>query len=299
MISRKAAAKRRAPATPAGPLDRDAWLAAATDAIADGGFGDARILTLAQRLGVTRGSFYWHFRDHDDFIRSLLERWRDEQLRALASWRARHRRRRSRSAAGGPPAADRHGARRAIAAGRARGAGLRAPQRARRDDHRGRQPGADGAGAGAVRGARPATTSARARSRCCSTRASPAPGSCWPHRRQREDRRDRRPPRPHHRRRGHRAGRGSPPRATVTARRGKIGARNREHGELPIMAATRKTSKAGEGPAGARRRTRGARARRRAADRRSSISRSRCARGPIRSSASPARPRTSRWARRR
>lgn len=89
MISRKAAAKRRAPATPAGPLDRDAWLAAATGAIANGGFGAARILTLARRLGVTRGSFYWHFRNHGEFIRSLLERWRDEQLAALATWQAR------------------------------------------------------------------------------------------------------------------------------------------------------------------------------------------------------------------
>jgi AcrR family transcriptional regulator len=87
VISRKTAAKRRAPTPPAGTLDRDAWLAAATDAIAEGGFGAARILTLAQRLGVTRGSFYWHFRNHGDFVAQLLERWRDEQLRALASWR--------------------------------------------------------------------------------------------------------------------------------------------------------------------------------------------------------------------
>jgi len=92
MISRKPAKEplpgpRRARPEPARALDRRSWLDAATDAIAEGGFGAARILTLAQRLGVTRGSFYWHFRNHDDFIRALLERWRDGELGALAAWR--------------------------------------------------------------------------------------------------------------------------------------------------------------------------------------------------------------------
>jgi AcrR family transcriptional regulator len=87
MISRKPAAPRRTRALPARALDRGSWLDAATDAIAEGGFGEARILPLAQRLGVTRGSFYWHFRNHDDFIRALLERWRDGELHALARWR--------------------------------------------------------------------------------------------------------------------------------------------------------------------------------------------------------------------
>ncbi len=85
MTLRKPSAKRRSTALTGRPLDRGAWLEAAADAIAEGGFGEARILTLAKKLGVTRGSFYWHFRGHDDFIRSLLERWRDEQLHAMAS----------------------------------------------------------------------------------------------------------------------------------------------------------------------------------------------------------------------
>lgn len=79
--------RRPATARAVGALDRSAWLEAATDAIAEGGFGAARILALAKQLGVTRGSFYWHFRNHEDFVRALLLRWRDEQLRALARWR--------------------------------------------------------------------------------------------------------------------------------------------------------------------------------------------------------------------
>lgn len=64
-------------------LSRDAWLDAAGAAIAEGGFDDVRVLTLAKRLGVTRGSFYWHFRDHAELIVSFLDRWRDRRLSEL------------------------------------------------------------------------------------------------------------------------------------------------------------------------------------------------------------------------
>ena len=64
-------------------LSRDAWLDAASGAIAEGGFDDVRVLTLAKRLGVTRGSFYWHFHDHAELIVSFLDRWRDRRLAEL------------------------------------------------------------------------------------------------------------------------------------------------------------------------------------------------------------------------
>ena len=64
-------------------LSRDAWLDAAGGAIAEGGFDDVRVLTLAKRLGVTRGSFYWHFHDHAELIVSFLDRWRDRRLAEL------------------------------------------------------------------------------------------------------------------------------------------------------------------------------------------------------------------------
>lgn len=64
-------------------LSRDAWLDAAATAIAEGGFDNVRVLTLAKRLGVTRGSFYWHYQDHAELITSFLDRWRDRRLREL------------------------------------------------------------------------------------------------------------------------------------------------------------------------------------------------------------------------
>ena len=56
-------------------LTREDWLDAAFAAVVEAGFDQARVLLLAERLGVTRGSFYWHFKDHADLIEALLTRW--------------------------------------------------------------------------------------------------------------------------------------------------------------------------------------------------------------------------------
>lgn len=70
-----------APAPPTTPtaavrLNRDDWLDAAFAAAVEHGFDGVRVLVLADTLGVTRGSFYWHFKDHAELIAALLERWR-------------------------------------------------------------------------------------------------------------------------------------------------------------------------------------------------------------------------------
>lgn len=65
-------------------LSRDAWLDAAGTAVAEGGFDDVRVLTLAKQLGVTRGSFYWHFESHAELVVSFLDRWRDRRLSEIA-----------------------------------------------------------------------------------------------------------------------------------------------------------------------------------------------------------------------
>ena len=57
-------------------LNRDDWLDAAFAAAVEHGFDGVRVLVLADALGVTRGSFYWHFKDHANLITALLERWR-------------------------------------------------------------------------------------------------------------------------------------------------------------------------------------------------------------------------------
>ena len=61
-------------------LTRDDWLDAAFQAVVEGGFDNVRVLTLATALGVTRGSFYWHFVDHAELVAALLARWREREL---------------------------------------------------------------------------------------------------------------------------------------------------------------------------------------------------------------------------
>ncbi len=53
-------------------LGRDSWLDAAFDAVVEGGFDKVRVLVLADTLGVTRGSCYWHFSDPADLLAALF-----------------------------------------------------------------------------------------------------------------------------------------------------------------------------------------------------------------------------------
>ena len=53
-------------------LTRDDWLDEAFLAVVSGGFENVKVLSIAERLKVTRGSFYWHFTDHADLIGSLV-----------------------------------------------------------------------------------------------------------------------------------------------------------------------------------------------------------------------------------
>jgi AcrR family transcriptional regulator len=64
------------------PLSRQDWLAAAHAAVVEGGFDQLRVLPIARSLGVSRGSFYWHFNDHAELKGELLARWRDRQIDA-------------------------------------------------------------------------------------------------------------------------------------------------------------------------------------------------------------------------
>ena len=61
-------------------LTRDNWLDEAFKAVVAGGFDNVKVLAIAEKLKVTRGSFYWHFTDHADLVGSLLMRWKLSQL---------------------------------------------------------------------------------------------------------------------------------------------------------------------------------------------------------------------------
>ena len=57
-------------------LSAQHWLDAALDVLADEGIAAVRVERLAERLGVSKGSFYWHFSDRPALLTALLGHWR-------------------------------------------------------------------------------------------------------------------------------------------------------------------------------------------------------------------------------
>ncbi|KAA8889478.1 TetR/AcrR family transcriptional regulator [Nocardia colli] len=51
------------------------WALAALKAIADGGLAAVAVEPLARTLGVTKGSFYAHYRNRDELIEAALAEW--------------------------------------------------------------------------------------------------------------------------------------------------------------------------------------------------------------------------------
>src|ERR1700759_3552223 len=63
---------------PRGPgrrLSVDDWIQAGFAILADGGPNALRVDRLCERLGVTKGSFYWHFADLATYRTALIEAW--------------------------------------------------------------------------------------------------------------------------------------------------------------------------------------------------------------------------------
>jgi AcrR family transcriptional regulator len=56
-------------------LNKDSWLALALEILAQEGRAKIKIEYLAERLGVTRGSFYAHFPNRRDFNKSIAIYW--------------------------------------------------------------------------------------------------------------------------------------------------------------------------------------------------------------------------------
>ena len=60
-------------------LSASDWQQAALDALSEGGLQNIAIEMIAKRLGVTKGSFYWHFESRDALIQAALELWESQE----------------------------------------------------------------------------------------------------------------------------------------------------------------------------------------------------------------------------
>ncbi len=56
---------------------------AAIDVLARDGIAGLRVEVLAKRCGVTKGSFYWHFKDRQALLDAVLAFWKDGRIRDI------------------------------------------------------------------------------------------------------------------------------------------------------------------------------------------------------------------------
>lgn len=61
-------------------LTRQDWISSGLRTLATDGASALKVGAMAAALGVSRGSFYWHFKDFSDFRAQLLHSWRDRTV---------------------------------------------------------------------------------------------------------------------------------------------------------------------------------------------------------------------------
>lgn len=64
-------------------LSRQDWLDAGLRLLGQAGPGGIRVDQVCKAMGVTKGSFYWHFQDRRDFLTSLFDFWRARETSGL------------------------------------------------------------------------------------------------------------------------------------------------------------------------------------------------------------------------
>jgi AcrR family transcriptional regulator len=61
--------------SPEPKLGRQDWIKTGLAVLAESGVEAVRVEPLAKRMNVTKGSFYWHFKDRNDLLEAILAEW--------------------------------------------------------------------------------------------------------------------------------------------------------------------------------------------------------------------------------
>lgn len=72
-----------ATSSPRNQLAPGHWIDTAIDVLAEEGVAGLRVEVLAKRCKVTKGSFYWHFKDRQALFDAVLERWKKGRIRDI------------------------------------------------------------------------------------------------------------------------------------------------------------------------------------------------------------------------
>lgn len=68
-------AKKQGKKSPEAKLGRQDWINSGLIVLAEGGVEAVRVEPLAKRMKMTKGSFYWHFKDRNDLLDAILAEW--------------------------------------------------------------------------------------------------------------------------------------------------------------------------------------------------------------------------------
>ncbi|MFC4216107.1 TetR/AcrR family transcriptional regulator [Pseudophaeobacter arcticus] len=64
-------------------VTRDDWLNVAMDVLISDGVEQVKVLALAERMQVSRSSFYWYFKSRQDLLDALLKTWEQTNTAAM------------------------------------------------------------------------------------------------------------------------------------------------------------------------------------------------------------------------
>lgn len=66
-------------------VTREDWLNVAMEVLISDGVEQVKVLSLREKLGVSRSSFYWYFKSRQDLLDALLGHWRNTNTAALVA----------------------------------------------------------------------------------------------------------------------------------------------------------------------------------------------------------------------
>jgi AcrR family transcriptional regulator len=64
-------------------LTRQDWINQGMTVLANSGVEKVRVEPLAKLMGVTKGSFYWHFKNREDLLEAILQDWIASQTSSI------------------------------------------------------------------------------------------------------------------------------------------------------------------------------------------------------------------------
>jgi len=67
-------------------LSREDWINGAVAFLAQHSVGTLRLDSLVKQMGVTKGSFYWHFASREKLLDAVLESWQTRMIRDVEVW---------------------------------------------------------------------------------------------------------------------------------------------------------------------------------------------------------------------